>query len=144
MTQVNEPPTAALGAVLADRWLRFGGPVERSLVHRHATSEVFVTDHVALADHRIAVAARLPSDHRYFTDEPPAPALVDPMLLLECSRQAGTLVAHRHLGVPADTAFLISEWAIALDDESLMAPRGHGPRSGGQSDGRPSGRLRSR
>lgn len=116
MTQVN-----------GERRLRFDGPLERSLVHRHAADEVFVTDHVALGDNRFAVAAQLPSAHQYFNDDPLPLAPLDPMLLLECSRQAGTLVAHCHLGVPTDTAFLIAEWAIALDDEPFVLPPGHGP-----------------
>ncbi|MER6101780.1 ScbA/BarX family gamma-butyrolactone biosynthesis protein [Streptomyces sp. NPDC001832] len=108
--------------VHGERRLRFDGPLERSLVHRHAADEVFVTDHVALGDGRFAVAARLPSAHRYFNDDPSPSASIDPMLLLECSRQAGTLVAHRHLGVPTDTAFLIAEWSIALDGEPVPRP----------------------
>ncbi|MDQ0986272.1 ScbA/BarX family gamma-butyrolactone biosynthesis protein [Streptomyces sp. V2I9] len=103
-----------------ERRLRFDRPLERSLVHRHADDEVFVTDHVALEDGRFAVAARLPSAHRYFHDGPGASARVDPMLLLECSRQAGTVVAHRHLGVPTDTAFLIAEWSVALDGATAL------------------------
>ncbi|WP_097942974.1 ScbA/BarX family gamma-butyrolactone biosynthesis protein [Streptomyces sp. ms115] len=109
-----------------ERRLRFDAPLERSLVHRHAADEVFVTDHVALDDGRFAVAARLPSAHRYFHDDPVPSAYVDPMLLLECSRQAGTLVAHRHLGVPSDTAFLIAEWSIALDGEPAHPQPGTG------------------
>lgn len=108
------------------RRLRFDGPLERSLVHRHAADEVFVTDHVALGDGRFGVAARLPSAHRYFNDDPSPSASIDAMLLLECSRQAGTLVAHRHLGVPTDTAFLIAEWSIALDGEPPVQRPGHG------------------
>jgi len=107
--------------------LRFDGPVDRSLVHRHADTEVFVTDHLSLGDNCFAVAARLPASHSYFTDDPLRSALVDPMLLLECSRQAGTLVAHSHLGVPADTAFLITEWSFEFDADSLMTPHGAGP-----------------
>ncbi|MFJ5529219.1 ScbA/BarX family gamma-butyrolactone biosynthesis protein [Streptomyces sp. NPDC093261] len=126
MTQVNTSLTAASGAVVAEHRLRFDGSVERSLVHRHAASEVFLTDHVALGGDCFAVAARLPSAHRYFNDDPLSPAPVDPMLLLECSRQAGTLVAHCHLGVPMDAAFLITEWAVELDDESLLVPPGPG------------------
>jgi 2-oxo-3-(phosphooxy)propyl 3-oxoalkanoate synthase len=128
--QTNGPLTTAPGAVVAEPRLLFDGPVERWLVHRHATSEVFVTDHVALGapgDNRFAVAAQLPSAHRYFNDDLLSPELVDPMLLLECSRQAGTLVAHCHLGVPADTAFLIAEWDVELDHEQAGSPRGEGP-----------------
>lgn len=109
-----------------ERRLRFDRLLERSLVHRHADDEVFVTDHVALDDGRFAVAARLPSAHRYFNDDPGPSAPVDPMLLLECSRQAGTVVAHRHLGVPTDTAFLIAEWSIALDGETARPESGPG------------------
>ncbi|MFJ3644507.1 ScbA/BarX family gamma-butyrolactone biosynthesis protein [Streptomyces murinus] len=116
MTQIN-----------GERQLRFDEPLERWMVHRHAADEVFVTDHVALGDSRFAVAARLPTAHRYFNDDLSLSASIDPMLLLECSRQAGTLVAHCHLGVSTDTAFLIAEWTIALDDESPVPQPGHDP-----------------
>ncbi|MFI0235760.1 ScbA/BarX family gamma-butyrolactone biosynthesis protein [Streptomyces sp. NPDC016845] len=115
--------------------LRFDEPLERALVHRHAADEVFVTDHVALDDGRFAVAARLPSAHPYFTDDPRPGAPLDAMLLLECSRQAGTVVAHRHLGVPADTAFLIAEWSIALDDELRAPALAVGPKGAGLGPG---------
>ncbi|GAA2224066.1 ScbA/BarX family gamma-butyrolactone biosynthesis protein [Streptomyces amakusaensis] len=105
-----------------DPVLAYDRPVERSVVHRHADAEVFVTDSAATGPGRYAVAALLPRAHACFGDHAGAAGPVDPLLLLECFRQAGTVVAHRHLGVPMDTAFLITEWGIRLTAAAALPP----------------------
>ncbi|MHA6761706.1 ScbA/BarX family gamma-butyrolactone biosynthesis protein [Streptacidiphilus sp. PAMC 29251] len=94
--------------------LDFSRPVDRALVHRTAVMEVFATDCLPLVDGRWRVAVQLPRGHSYYNDHPHRPRLVDPLVLLESCRQAVTVVAHRHLGVPFGTSFLISTWQTVL------------------------------
>ncbi|WP_346538211.1 ScbA/BarX family gamma-butyrolactone biosynthesis protein [Micromonospora sp. DPT] len=103
--------------------LGFDQTVPRALVHRHAVGEVLVTDSARVDEDRFVVAALLPRTHWYYTDRlDPADRAVDPMLLLEACRQACTVVAHRHLGVPMDTAFLVGRWTVELPATDVPGP----------------------
>ncbi|WP_256106108.1 AfsA-related hotdog domain-containing protein [Streptomyces sp. ODS05-4] len=95
------------------RELDFVRSVDRRLLHRRALSEVFLTDTAAVDGQRFLAGAQLPSSHAYFTDHV-GHSVVDPMLLLECARQAETCGAHRHLGVDDDTKFVLQSWSMRL------------------------------
>lgn len=95
--------------------LTYGRTVDRALVHRAALAEVFLTDAQRVDEHRFLVAAQLPRAHPYYTDH--LNGRLDPLLLLECCRQAETLAAHEYLGVPAGTAFLLSAWSLRMDTD---------------------------
>lgn len=95
------------------RELEFVRSVDRRLLHRRALSEVFLTDTAAVDGQRFLAGAQLPSSHAYFTDHPGHTA-VDPVLLLECARQAETYGAHRHLGVDDGTTFVLQSWSMRL------------------------------
>ena len=69
--------------------LGFEHTVARSLVHRRNLSELFLTDGVRLDSAHFAAAAQLPMIHYYYTDHL-TDDRVDPLLLLECCRQAET------------------------------------------------------
>jgi len=97
--------------------LSFDAPVARHLVHRWALSEVFLTDVRADASGYQA-AACLPAAHSYFADQPPRLGL-DPMLSMECARQAATYIAHQHLGVPHGSMFLVADWSYTVPRELL-------------------------
>ncbi|MPY29920.1 gamma-butyrolactone biosynthesis protein [Streptomyces adustus] len=95
------------------RALEFVRSVDRRLLHRRALSEVFLTDTVAVDGQRFLAGAQLPSSHAYFTDHV-GHTVVDPILLLECARQAETCGAHTHLGVDGDTKFVLQSWSMRL------------------------------
>lgn len=87
---------------------------DRRLVHRAALSEVFVTGSAQVGEHVYEVGAQLPPQHGYYGDHTGRVARVDPLLLLECGRQAETLVAHAHLGVPLGQHFVLRSWDMAF------------------------------
>jgi 2-oxo-3-(phosphooxy)propyl 3-oxoalkanoate synthase len=93
--------------------LSFERTVDRTLLHRRALSEVFLTDTASTGEACYAAAAQLPSSHAYFTDHAGHTAL-DPILLLECARQAETYGAHVHLDVGRDTKFILRSWSMRL------------------------------
>jgi len=105
------------------RELHFMQTVDRSLIHRHALSEVFLTDTVPTGATSYLAAAQLPSSHAYFTDHVRHGA-VDPLLLLECSRQAETYGAHVHFGVARDTRFVLRSWSMQLPGLFAIRTRG--------------------
>ena len=90
--------------------------VTRQLVHRRALSEVFLTDSRRVDESRFVAGAQLPPSHAYYTDHR-VPG-VDPLLLLECCRQAETHAVHAHFGAPLDTKFVLRDWSLRthLDD----------------------------
>ncbi|GAA2777129.1 ScbA/BarX family gamma-butyrolactone biosynthesis protein [Saccharopolyspora taberi] len=103
-----------------DRELRVDRTVERRLVHRSAIAEVFLTDSRTTGAGRYTTAAQLPLFHAHFSDFTASASAFDPLLLLECCRQAGTHGAHAHLGVPLDTVFLVREADIAISDTASL------------------------
>lgn len=107
--------------------LTFRRSVDRALLHRSALSEVFLTDCRAVDDHSYVAAAQLPPSHAFYTDHLHRSPLVDPMLLMECARQAETYGGHAVFGVPADTSFILRDWSLRVDDPAALArPAGPG------------------
>ncbi|MGI5195707.1 ScbA/BarX family gamma-butyrolactone biosynthesis protein [Streptomyces sp. CA-288835] len=88
--------------------LSYDATVPRTLVHRASIAEVFVTDSAETGEDSFVVAAQLPRAHLIGENSP----LYDFTLLVEVVRQAGVLVAHRHLGVPLDSAFIFRDLAL--------------------------------
>jgi 2-oxo-3-(phosphooxy)propyl 3-oxoalkanoate synthase len=108
-------------ATAAETKLSYERTVERSLVHRAAVGEVFVTD-VHIADpNRYLAGAQLPPGHGYYGDHCQRPAF-DTLLLLESCRQASIYGAHRAMGLPVDSPMMVSDWSIRLDARACPAP----------------------
>ncbi|MGH4011146.1 MAG: ScbA/BarX family gamma-butyrolactone biosynthesis protein [Pseudonocardiaceae bacterium] len=105
--------------------LSFSRTVDRSLLHRSALSEVFLTDARRVDERRYVAAAQLPPAHPYYTSYSLRPRLLDPLLLLECCRQAETLGAHEYFGVGMGSRFVLREWSMRLSESSAISvPRG--------------------
>ncbi|GGZ54305.1 adhesin [Streptomyces bluensis] len=88
--------------------LSYDATVPRALVHRASIAEVFVTDSAETGEDTFAVAAQLPRGHLIGENSP----LYDFSLMVEVVRQAGVLVAHRHLGVHLDSAFIFRDLTL--------------------------------
>ncbi|MEU0989406.1 ScbA/BarX family gamma-butyrolactone biosynthesis protein [Streptomyces sp. NPDC005953] len=85
--------------------LSYDATVPRALVHRSSIAEVFVTDSIQTGEDSFKVAAQLPRGHLIGETSP----LYDFTLLVEVVRQAGVLVAHRHLNVALASAFIFRD-----------------------------------
>jgi 2-oxo-3-(phosphooxy)propyl 3-oxoalkanoate synthase len=88
--------------------------VDRSLLHRRSLAEVFITDSQQLSRSRYACAAQLPRSHAYYTDWPGGAGHIDPLLVLECCRQAETLGGHQYFGIDQDVRFIARSWSLRL------------------------------
>lgn len=110
----------------ADAGLSFSGNVPLQAVHRRNASEVFLTDVRPGGRPPVrgfTAAALLPVAHpHYAAHTGEANRRLDPMLLLECCRQAETYAAHRFYAVEPDAAFVLKSWSLSLLPEAL-APR---------------------
>jgi 2-oxo-3-(phosphooxy)propyl 3-oxoalkanoate synthase len=115
---LEEGPSVAAGmsseAALQPRELSYDSCVPRTLVHKRAVSEVFVTDAVRQGPGRFAVAAQWPRDHVFY--QPGAEGTSDPLLWIETVRQAGIYLSHRFYDVPLDHPFVLASLDFSLDD----------------------------
>jgi hypothetical protein len=114
---VREIPETKINGRPATRAVDFQQTIPRSLVHRAAVSEVFVTDLNILGEDRFEVGAQWPRRHSFFG--PRTPAFHDPMLYAETIRQAALLIAHRAYGVPISHSFLSDHKAYSVDEAGL-------------------------
>ncbi|MFF1412703.1 AfsA-related hotdog domain-containing protein [Streptomyces sp. NPDC058289] len=94
--------------------LTYGRTVDRSLVHRAAVSEVFVTDIRPLTAMRVRTAVQLPLTHGYYSDHVQQPALYDALLLLESGRQAAIAGSHAHMGLSQGTTMIVDSFRMDL------------------------------
>ncbi len=134
MTTTLGRGTSAIG--LAE--LSFDRTVDRRLLHRHALAEVFLTDSNRIDERDYLAAARIPPFHTYYRDLPGSAGHLDPLLLLECARQAETYGGHVYFDVPFDTNFILRRWSMSIErpdlltsdvDELGLAVRTHNARS---------------
>ena len=87
--------------------------LDRSLVHRAAVSEVFLTDIRRTGEATTFAAAQIPGCHGFFNDHRSETDVVDTMLLLEIARQA-TLSSAHVLDVTQDTILISRNFEITL------------------------------
>ncbi|MFI0367828.1 ScbA/BarX family gamma-butyrolactone biosynthesis protein [Actinomadura sp. 1N219] len=92
--------------------LRYEETIPRTLVHRASVTEVFLTDTAVVADDVFAVAAQLPRGHMIGERG----EFYDFALIVEVLRQTGIVIAHRHLDVPLDMAFIFRYMTIRVVD----------------------------
>lgn len=94
--------------------LSYTRTVDRTLVHRDALGEVFLTDLQSLDETSYAAAAQLPRSHAYYGDHLLGPDVYDPVLLLEACRQAALAGAHAYFGVPRQDKFILTHLRVRL------------------------------
>ncbi|MFF1574223.1 ScbA/BarX family gamma-butyrolactone biosynthesis protein [Leifsonia sp. NPDC058292] len=100
----------------SDREVRFEAAVDRSLVHRSAVSEVFVTDVVRRASDDFDCGVQWPRRHTMYRAPDDS---VDGSLVAETIRQLTIAVAHLGYGVAGDEHFLMSGMRFRVAAERL-------------------------
>jgi 2-oxo-3-(phosphooxy)propyl 3-oxoalkanoate synthase len=88
--------------------------IDRTLVHRDALSEVFLTDSQPTGEDSYRATAQLPKSHAYFGDHLLRPPQYDPLLLLESCRQAALAGSHLHYGVPTEHKFILTVLSLRI------------------------------
>lgn len=100
--------------------LSYAATVPRNMVHRAAICEVFLADSVQLGGGKFALAAQLPRVHSYFSDHLSSESTYDPLLLMECCRQASIYIAHQYCGASMDQKFILNESEIVISDLTVL------------------------
>ncbi|QHC22574.1 AfsA-related hotdog domain-containing protein [Streptomyces sp. GS7] len=98
-------------------------------IDRWALPELFLTAVRTLTATEYLATARIPADHPYYTDRLPDMGRaggIDPLLLLECCRQAGPYGGRELLQLEPDGRFLLESCTLALPG-ILSAGRTEGP-----------------
>lgn len=107
---------AAHGSVV-----QFENTVPRSMVHRAAVSEVFLTSAERLGDLHFRCNAQLPRTHSYFSEHTHRRAHYDMLLLLEVFRQASIYISHAFLEVSPQDKFIYLDSVTAIVDRALLS-----------------------
>jgi hypothetical protein len=98
-----------VGQLNADEPLQSFRTIDRTLVHKQAIADVFLTDSLAVGDGEYVIAAQWPRRHWHFGE----PALrLEPLLVAETLRQACLYLAFAHLGVATDSYLLIEQVCV--------------------------------
>ncbi|WP_275543269.1 ScbA/BarX family gamma-butyrolactone biosynthesis protein [Streptomyces sioyaensis] len=94
----------------------------RTLVHRAAMTEVFLTDAVEVGDDAFLVAAQWPRDHSLY--HPDRSGRTDPLLFAETIRQALVYLAHEYYDVPLGHRFVAYDLDFQITDASVLQVAG--------------------
>ncbi|MFT3660096.1 MAG: ScbA/BarX family gamma-butyrolactone biosynthesis protein [Gordonia sp. (in: high G+C Gram-positive bacteria)] len=96
--------------------VRYDRTIDRTLVHRAAVAEVFVTDVVASGrDDVFVVGVQLPRRHGFYRS---TDGRHDTLLLAEVLRQSVIAVAHSFYDVPLNSRFTMQLLGIAVPERS--------------------------
>lgn len=95
--------------------LPLGGRVDRSLIHRRNPGEAFLVNAMRTGPDRFTAAALLPPAHPHYGEHTGPSRALDPLLLLECARQAETYAAHTMFGVERGAHFVLRAWSAQFD-----------------------------
>lgn len=102
-------------SIVPDRFpvpvVSFTRTVDRALLHRQHASESFLTDATRLGSDAFVAAALLPPAHPHYSAHTGPSRDRDPLLMLECVRQAETYAAHTMFGVEPDAHFVLRNWS---------------------------------
>jgi hypothetical protein len=120
MTTLRPGGRDATATRLSDASLSYQSTVRRSLVHRSAVSEVFVTDMVPLTGQLFLAAAQLPLTHAYYNDHLQPLPCFDPLVILEAGRQAG-IAGATLVGLSPEIQMLVGSFTLQLDEPGLLS-----------------------
>ncbi|MBD0711484.1 MULTISPECIES: ScbA/BarX family gamma-butyrolactone biosynthesis protein [unclassified Streptomyces] len=95
--------------------------IPQELVHKHASTEVLLTDWTTQGDNRHTVYARWPHLHRFY---PYPDRRFDPLLFVETVRQTFPLLSHVAYGVPFGSHLVWDDFSFEVRPEAMTVPQG--------------------
>lgn len=100
--------------------LRPVGRVPQELVHKHASSEVLLTDWTTHDGNRHTVLARWPRRHTFYR---PHNWRFDPLLLVETVRQTIPLLSHVAYDVPFGSHLVWDHFTFEVEPPAMLIPQ---------------------
>jgi hypothetical protein len=101
----------------------FAATLPRTLVHRRAIAEVFLTGAARQDADSFEVAAQIPRYHAFYSDTGEAPVEHDLLLIVEMMRQAALAAAHEFFGVPLRRWFIWRGIDLRVVEHTVLAVR---------------------
>lgn len=105
--------------------LSYARSVDPARIHRSHPAETFLTDGIGTGAGEYAATALLPRDHPHYSAHAGLARQPDPMLLLECARQAVTYAAYTILNAKADAHLLLRN--LSAEYVAVTPPATAGP-----------------
>lgn len=86
----------------------------KKYTHKNHEEEIFVVGLVIISDTKSIVKCSFKNSHKHYDDTINAPYLLNPMLFLECCRQAETYIAHQLFLLDESTHFVLKFWSLNI------------------------------
>lgn len=90
----------------------------REYTHKNHKEEIFVVGVVIISDTKSIVKCSFKNNHRHYNNVINVPYLLNPMLLLECCRQAETYIAHQLFFLDETIKFVLKSWSLNIVKEN--------------------------
>jgi hypothetical protein len=108
--------------------LSFEQTMPRSLAHRRALGEVFLTDSAQVADDEFVLGVQVPRAHSLWFDR--LVRFHDPLAPAEAARQAIFVIVHRYLGAPIGPPFSMRRLHLQIVDLEAFREHDYTPLEG--------------
>jgi hypothetical protein len=108
--------------------LTFDRTVPRSIAHRQAVGEVFVTDSAEAGDREYVLAIQVPRAHSLWFDRPAGHH--DTLSAMEAARQGTFVVVHRYLDIAVGVPFSLQRVRFDVVETGLFADDERSPLQG--------------
>ena len=80
--------------------------------HKFHESEIFIKNTSRISDNHFQANFRLIKNHGFYSDFLACQSKINPFFLLECARQAETVLSHTEFAIAVDSKFLLDRWSI--------------------------------
>lgn len=108
--------------------LSFEQTIPRSLAHRRALGEVFLTDSAQVAEDEFVLGVQVPRAHSLWFDR--LVRFHDPLAPAEAARQAIFVIVHRYLGAPIGPPFSMRRLHLRVLDLEALREHDYTPLEG--------------
>jgi hypothetical protein len=86
--------------------------------HKKHNEEIFVVCMTVICANKSIVKCSFKNNHRHYDDVINVSHLLNPMLILECCRQAETYIAHQRFFFDESMKFILKSWSLNIIKES--------------------------
>lgn len=90
----------------------------KKFTHKKHNEEIFVADMTVTSANKSIVKCSFKNDHEHYDDVINVSHFLNPMLILECCRQAETYMAHQSFSLDESIKFILKSWSLNIIKEN--------------------------